>query len=119
MKLTYKGNFNGPLLMDQLLAVFPDWIYVEGDEQRCKLSLQVKPDEGEVTLDVPEGTDPQAIQAVISAHNGTALSASQQAEADRAAKLVALRKPWSEWTAQDQVDFLRVLAEQMGLIPVK
>lgn len=105
--------------MEELLAAFPAWIYIEGGEKQCKLSLQAKPDSSEVLLDVPDDADKLAIQAVISAHNGAALSASQQVEADRVAKLQALHKPWAEWTAQDQTDFLRILAEQMGLIPLK
>jgi len=119
MKLIYDGKFNAPRLMDELLAAFPEWVYTQNGEQQCKLFLQANLDSTEVILDVPDGSNEQAIRAVISAHNGAALSASQQAEADRAAKLEVLRKPWAAWTAQDQVDFLSILAEQMGLIPLK
>jgi hypothetical protein len=119
MRLIYQGNFNGPLLMDELLAVFPAWLYVEDGEQRCKLTLQVKPDGSGVLLEVPDDTDQEAVRSVISAHNGAALSASQRAEVERQVKMEALRKPWVEWTGDDQAEFLHLLAEQMGIIPVK
>jgi len=58
------------------------------------------------------------IAPLIQAHDATKLTAAQQAEVNREAALDALRKPWDQWTAQDQADFLRILAEQAGLIPV-
>jgi hypothetical protein len=119
MKLTYQGTFNPDLLMDQLLAAFPQWIYVENSERRCKMQLDITLDNTQVFLEVPEDTDTAAIEAVISAHDSTQLSASQQAEAERQAKMEALRKPWVEWTGDDQAEFLHLLAEQMGIIPVK
>jgi hypothetical protein len=63
-------------------------------------------------------TDQGKIGPIVAAHDAAKLTVAQQAEADRAAALDALRKPWDQWTAQDQTDFLRILAEQAGLIPV-
>jgi hypothetical protein len=28
-----------------------------------------------------------------------------------------LRKPWDQWTAADQKSFIRILAEQAGILP--
>jgi hypothetical protein len=67
--------------------------------------------------DMPQSAQEQ-IGALVAAHDATKLTAAQQAEVNREAALDALRKPWADWTAQDQTDFLRVLAEQAGLIPV-
>jgi hypothetical protein len=58
------------------------------------------------------------VAALVAAHDASKLTAAQKAEADRQTALDALRKPWAEWTAQDQADFIRVLAEQAGLIPL-
>lgn len=75
---------------------------------------------GKVRVHIQEDM-PQAkqdlIASIVAAHDASKLSAAQQADADRAAQLEALSKPWAEWTAQDQADFVRILAEQMGLIP--
>lgn len=66
--------------------------------------------------DMPQAQQ-DLIAAIVAAHDANQRTAAQQAEADRAAKLQALRKPWAEWTAQDQADFLGILAGQMGLLP--
>lgn len=58
------------------------------------------------------------IAPVILAHDAAQLTTAQQAAADREMALDALRKPWDQWTAQDQADFIRVLAEQAGLAQV-
>jgi len=60
--------------------------------------------------------DQGRIGPIIAAHDSTKLTVAQQAEASRAVALDALRKPWSQWTAQDQAKFLQLLAEQAGLI---
>lgn len=67
--------------------------------------------------DTPKVVQSQ-IEPIVQAHDASKLMAAQQAEADRAAKLAALKKPWAQWTAQDQAEFLRILAEQSGIIPV-
>jgi hypothetical protein len=56
------------------------------------------------------------IPALVEAHDASKLTSEQQAEADRRAALDALRKPWAEWTTADREDFVRVLAEEMGII---
>lgn len=63
--------------------------------------------------------DQDRIAGLVAAHDAGQLSAAQQAEVDRQAALDVLRKPWAEWTAQDQADFIRLLAEQAGLIPAE
>lgn len=118
MKLTYTGTFNAPVLMEELLAAFPDWLYTQNGETQCALSLQAKPDGTEVYLDVPDNSDVAAIQAVIEAHDPMKLTPAEQAEQARAAIIESLRKPWSQWTTGDQVNFIRVLAEQAGIIPL-
>ena len=67
--------------------------------------------------DMPKATQ-DLVGPLVAAHDAAKLTTAQQAEASRAAALDALRKPWAQWTAQDQSTFLRVLAEQAGLIPV-
>lgn len=119
MKLTYKGIFNPELLMDDLLATFPQWIYIQNGDRRCKLTLDSASDNTEVVLEVPDDSDKAAIQVVISAHDASILSVSQRAEAARQAKQDSLRKRWDQWTDQDRNTLLSLLAEQMGLIPAE
>lgn len=95
------------------------------------LAAELLPVVGPVTLAVGAGrvkvtlpklateTDIQAVKAVITAHDAGKFTPAQQAEAGRAAAMETLRKPWAEWTAADQAVFLRLLAEQMGIIPVE
>jgi len=66
--------------------------------------------------DMPQAQQ-NLIVSIVAAHDAYKLTAALQAEADCVAKLDALRKPWAEWTTQDQADFVRILAERMGLIP--
>ncbi len=76
---------------------------------------------GQVRVHLMDDTSKAAqdlVGPIVAAHDATKLTAAQQAEVDRTAALDALRKPWDQWTAQDQTDFLRVLAEQAGLIPL-
>ena len=117
MKLTYKGQFNVAGLMDELLTAFPAWLYIEKGEQRCALGFQSKADSSEVYLDVPENSNVTAIETVIAAHNPNQLSQAQQVAADRAALVDSLRKPWDQWTATDQANFIRIMAEQAGVLP--
>ncbi len=76
---------------------------------------------GQVRVHLMDDTSKAAqdlIGPIVAAHDATKLTVAQQAEVDRAAALDTLRKPWDQWTAQDQANFLRILAEQAGLIPV-
>jgi hypothetical protein len=59
------------------------------------------------------------IAGIVAAHDASQLSTTQQAEADQQTALDALRKPWDQWTGEDQGAFIRLLAEQMGLIPAE
>ena len=59
------------------------------------------------------------VETILVAHDPTKLTAAQQAEAERQAQLDSLRKPWAEWTPEDQESFLQVLAGQAGLLSLK
>jgi hypothetical protein len=75
---------------------------------------------GEIILtDEATAQDARTAQSVVEAHDATKLTAAQQAEINHQAKLNALRKPWNQWTAQDQAELVRLMAEQMGLIPAE
>ena len=79
--LTYAGTFKQHLLMDELLATFPEWLVGEGDGRQCFLGL-----EGNVQgvrLTVPDAADDGEIQAVIDAHDPNALSVGEQNEVER------------------------------------
>jgi hypothetical protein len=68
--------------------------------------------------DLP-AADQAKIAGIVAAHDASQLSTAQQAEADQQIALEALRKPWDQWTGDDQAQFIRLLAEQMGLIPTE
>jgi len=79
--LTYAGTFKQYLLMDELLANFPEWIVGEGDDRQCLLYLEGN--EQGVRLTVPDTADEAAIQAVIDAHDPNVLSVGEQNEVYR------------------------------------
>jgi len=81
MILTYAGTFKQALLMDELLAAFPEWIVGEGEYRQCLLYLEGN-DQG-VRLTVPDGSDEQAIEVVVLAHDPEALSVGEQNEVYR------------------------------------
>jgi hypothetical protein len=81
MTLTYAGTFKQSLLMDELLAAFPGWIIGEGMECQCLLHLEGN--QQGVRLTVPDGSDEQAIEAVITAHDPNTLSIGEQMEVNR------------------------------------
>ena len=81
MILTYAGTFKQALLMDELLAAFPEWIVGEGDERQCLLYLVGN--ELGVKLTVPDGTNEAAVEAVVLAHDPEALSVGEQMEVNR------------------------------------
>lgn len=76
---------------------------------------------GLVRIHLAEGTIAEEVKgaalAVVEAHDAGKLTSSRQAEADRVARLEALSKPWAQWTAADREEFLRILAEQAGIVP--
>lgn len=77
--LTFKGQFRGNVLMDELLEAFPEWMEkVAEDEWICRLSVYSTPDE--VYLHVPDDADEKKIEAVVKAHNPIAPSKSEKAE---------------------------------------
>ena len=63
--LTLTGEFNGPQLMDELLAAFPDWVTGVG-----RLRVETRP--GEARLEFPTATDREAVLAVARAHDPAA-----------------------------------------------
>lgn len=91
MKLTYPGAFKQALLMDELLAAFPEWWVDEEEQRHCLLTLEGNA-EG-VRLTVPDDADEDAIAAVVAAHNPAVLSAGEVLEAegeDAGGRLLAL-----------------------------
>ena len=79
--LTYAGTFKQYLLMDELLANFPEWIVGEGDDRQCLLYLEGN--EQGVRLTVPDTADEGEIQVVIDAHDPEALSVGEVKQAYR------------------------------------
>ncbi|MBN1963308.1 MAG: hypothetical protein JW910_01595 [Anaerolineae bacterium] len=59
--------------------------------------------------------DEDTARTIIETHDAAIFTPDQQAEADRAAILAGLDKPWAEWTPADKDIFLHVLAGQMGV----
>jgi hypothetical protein len=114
------------------MAEIIDWVYEKAAVNLAKLHEELAAALGEKFVGVSTGRGqvrvhiwsdtPKALQSqiepIIQAHDASKLTAAQQAEVDRAAKLEALKKPWAQWTAADQAEFVRILAEQSGVIPV-
>jgi acyl-CoA reductase-like NAD-dependent aldehyde dehydrogenase len=105
IELNFKKNeVNPALLVEELKPVLGD-------------SPQISTGAGKVRVyvpaDTPQNTRDQ-VGTVIAAHNAKQLTAEQQAQADQAAQLAALKqKTWAEWTAQDKDTLLQFLFEQM------
>jgi hypothetical protein len=66
-------------------------------------------------LDTIQDAERALIEPIVLAHDAKKLTARQQAEADQAAKMNALSKPWASWTAVDKDELLRLVAEKMGI----
>ncbi len=103
-----KERVNPTLLHQELAAVL-------GEKM-----VGVSTDVGQVRVHLMDDT-PKVVQdqvgPIVATNDATKLTTAQQTEVDRATALDALRKPWDEWTALDQTNFLRILAGQAGLIP--
>jgi len=98
--LVFAGIYKLPLLMDELLAVFPEWLMKEDDEWHCLLRVEGN-DKG-VRLTVPDGADESAIAAVVAAHDPDALSVAEQvaaAQANIEAKATEARSLWDGYEA--------------------
>lgn len=92
-KLTYSGQFKATLLMDELFAAFPSWIFADPlpgfpDNRKSLLHLESKPDGTEVYLTVPEDADESKIASVITAHDHTKKDANEIAQEKRCANRV-------------------------------
>ena len=79
--LVYQGTFKQSLLMDELLAAFPEWLIGSGEDVECLLYL-VGNDQG-VKLTVPDVADEGEIQVVIDAHDPEVMSAGEIKQAHR------------------------------------
>jgi len=110
MDLIYdKTQVNPAKLHEELKVLLGD--------QFWGISTGQEPGKVRVHVDHALPTASQALIApVVEAHDPLTLTAAQLAEADRAARLDALRKPWAVWTAADRENLLRLLAEQTGII---
>jgi hypothetical protein len=109
MDLIYeKASFNPAKLHEELAGVFGvKFVGISASRGQVRVHLMD---------DTPKDMQDQ-VGLIVAAHDAALLTAAQQAEVDQQAALDALRKPWDEWTAQDQSNFLRILAAQAGLIP--
>lgn len=109
--LTYeKASLNPAKLHEELAAVLGAKFIGISTELGGKVRVHIQDD-------MPLA-DQGKIGPIVAAHDAAQLTAAQQAKVDWTAATDALCKPWDQWTAQDQTDFLRVLAEQAGLIPL-
>ena len=100
MELIYAGTFKQALLMDELLAAFPEWIVGEGEERQCLLYLEGN-DKG-VRLTVPYGTSEAAVEAVVLAHDSEALSVGEQMEINRdTVRQALLNSPLAHMTPEE------------------
>ena len=79
--LVYQGTFKQSLLMDELLAAFPEWLIGSGEDVECLLYL-VGNDQG-VKLTVPDVADEGEIQVVIDAHDPEVMSVGEIKQAHR------------------------------------
>lgn len=66
-QLKYTGAFKLYLLMDELLASFPEWLVGEGEDRQCLLYLEGN--EKGARLTVPDDADEEAIETVVLAHD--------------------------------------------------
>jgi hypothetical protein len=107
--LTYdKVSVNPARLREELAAVLGSQFVglSTGPDSQVRVHIQ----------DSMKQADRDKIGPIVAAHDANQLTAAQQAEMDRAAALETLRKPWAEWTPEDQAQFLKILAAQAGLI---
>ena len=74
-QLLFTGTFKQHLLMDELLANFPEWRIGEGEDRQCLLYLEGN-DQG-VKLTVPDDSDEEAIETVVLAHDPEAPTAGE------------------------------------------
>lgn len=82
-RLIYSGQFKPNLLMDELLAIFPEWIVPNPlpgypDNKKSLLYLESTLDKTEVQLTVPADADETAIKNVVDAHDHTQLDINEQ-----------------------------------------
>ena len=100
MILTYAGTFKQSLLMDELLATFPEWIVGEGEDHKCLLYLEGN--QQGVRLTVPDGSNVTAINAVINTHNPNVLSVGEQMEVHReTVRQALLNSPLAHMTPEE------------------
>lgn len=105
----HKEPVNGRLLHEQIEAVLgPDKL----------IGVSTGPDDL-LRIHLIDGLtdDIQAIiTPVVDQHDGMGLSQQQLQAQDWLNRLAALRKPWDQWTDGDRSEFIRLLAEQMGVV---
>lgn len=82
-RLTYSGQFKTSLLMDELFAVFPEWLIPDPlpdfpENMKSLLYLESEPDGTEIYLTVPIDADEATIQNIIDAHDYTQLDDYEQ-----------------------------------------
>lgn len=102
-----RGLVNAALLHQQLKTALGDYFTgISSNGQQLRVHIY--------------DNTPQALQAqiapVVSAHDPNAKTPDQQQRVDRETRLNALRKSWGSWTALDREAFLRILAEQAGIV---
>jgi hypothetical protein len=72
MKLIYEGNFKPTLLMDELIAEFPEWLIddpIFPNQKKLLFSLEVKQDKSEIYITVPDDADKNRINKLIEKHD--------------------------------------------------
>lgn len=123
MQLTYAGTYKLGLLMDELLAAYPEWLVGDAPTRHCLLRLEGN--ELGVRLSVPDDSDAGAIAAVVAAHDPTVLTAGEVLDAESAdakARILgaidaaltdyaAALERWDVLTAVQQKAVLRRLVE--------
>jgi hypothetical protein len=102
-----RGPVNSTLLHQQLKTSLGDYFTgISGDGKQIRVH---------VYSDTPQALQAQ-IASVVSAHDPNAKTPDQQRKDDRETRTNALRKTWTSWTALDREAFIRILAEQAGIV---
>jgi hypothetical protein len=107
IELVYEKSAVNPALLHEELAVALGNKLAGISTGQGKVRVHV--------LDTIQDAERALIEPIILAHDSKKLTAGQQAEADQAAKMNALSKPWASWTAVDKDELLRLLAEKLGI----
>ncbi len=99
MRIVKPRGCGASCIMDDLLAAFPAWrgtwvpdpTFPKGGFWTDPL-LRMARSKTELRIDVPDGTDPAAVEAVLAAHDHAAWKAKVEAPAKRRAAAVARLK---------------------------